>query len=130
MYGATIERSRFVSALRATTSAWRSRKRVLSCGICTPLREQRGLVAEVTKRVLGERLERLGHPALLVGEVPGASSSAPRSRPAASLDPLRKTLEPRTTSGSPSFTDSKSSAPGASIRQTPPSTSASGPAFG
>ena len=31
---------------------------------------------------------------------------------------------------SPSLTSSKSSAPGASIRQTPPSTSASGPALG
>ena len=59
-----------------------------------------------------------------------SSSRSSRARPRARHVPFRKTLAPRTVSGSPSATSSNSGAPGASISVTPPRTSSSGPGFG
>ena len=94
-----------------------------------PVGEQLPLVAQVAERVVGERLERLGDPALLVGER-AASVASVSSIPSASRVPLRHSSPLRTVSVSPSATCSKRSAPGASTRQTPARTSSSGPGFG
>ena len=121
MYGPTIWRSRFVSALaRDHERVPVAEARLAAAASARPRRGAPSL------RAGGEGCSRRSSraprsPGCAARRAPSASSSAARSRPAASREPLRKRLEPRTTSGSPSFTSSKSSAPGASIRQTPPS---------
>ncbi len=59
-----------------------------------------------------------------------SSSSSVSACPRATHVAPRKMLEPRIVTRSPSVSSSKSGAPGASIRRTPPRTSWSGPGFG
>ena len=99
-----------------------------SVGNSIPPRGAR-LLLEVAQRVVGERLERLGDAALLVGErlLERAASS---TTPSATSVPFRQTLPPSTRTSSPSESSSKSGAPGASTSRTPARTSSSGPGFG
>ena len=81
-----------------------------------PLGQQAALVAQVLHRVLGELRQRFGHAAALLASAASSSRSS-RACPRARQVPLRKTLAPRTVSGSPSETSSNSGAPGASIKR-------------
>ena len=105
-------RSRLASGARATTSAWRSRKRVRSCGSCTPSERS----ADSSRRWRSVFSAKVSSASVTR---PRWSSSAVRElvrrrrcgrRPAACRCGRGST--PRTTSDSPSFTSSKSSAPG------------------
>ena len=88
MYGRTIRRSRLCPGPasddeRVPVAEPRPQRRKVD-----PLREEPALLAQVAHRVVGERLQRLGHPALLLGEH-GRGSSASSARPVATHVPLR-----------------------------------------
>ncbi len=128
-YGRTIRRSRLWPGPRATTRAWRSRKRVRSCGKSIPsvssFPSSRRYCIVFSANDSSAWVTRLCCSARL-----SASPSGVSAFPVARHVPLRKRLAPRTLSSSPSVTESKSGAPGASINRIPPRTRVSGPGLG